>query len=68
MTFNWSTYHPSIIEILIVAGTFAFVSMMILLFSKVAPLIPIYDIKEGQILKDTIRIGKVEVPAVKRED
>ena len=68
LTFNWSTYHPSIIEILIVVGTFAFVSMLILLFSKVAPLIPIYDVKEGQILKDKITIGKVDVPAVKREE
>jgi molybdopterin-containing oxidoreductase family membrane subunit len=68
LTFNWSTYHPSVIEILIVVGTFAFVSMMILLFSKVAPLIPIYDVKEGQILRDTIKIGKVEVPAVRREE
>jgi hypothetical protein len=42
--------------------------MMILLFSRVAPLIPIYDVKEGQILKDTIKIGKVEVPAVMREE
>jgi molybdopterin-containing oxidoreductase family membrane subunit len=63
MSFNWSTYHPSIIEILIVVGTFAFVSMMVLLFAKVAPLVPLYDIKEGQILKDYIQIGKVRVPS-----
>ena len=68
LTFNWSTYHPSIIEILIIGGTFAFVAMMILLFSKVFPLIPLSDVKEGEMLRDEIQIGKVRVPAVKREE
>ncbi|MCH7552850.1 MAG: polysulfide reductase NrfD [Chloroflexi bacterium] len=68
LTFNWSTYHPSIIEILLVVGSFAFVGMMVLLFSRVFPLIPLYDIKEGELLREEIKIGKVSVPAVMREE
>ncbi len=66
-TFDWSTYHPSVIEILIVVGTFALVALGLLLFSKVFPLIPLYDMKEGQVLADEVKIGRKKVPAVIKE-
>ena len=68
LTFDWSTYHPSIFEIIMVIGTFAFVFLMLLLFSKVFPLIPIFDVKEGQVLSDTIQVGRRTVPALKVEE
>ncbi len=68
LTFNWSTYHPSIIEILLIVGSFAFVGFLVLMFSKFFPLIPLYDIKEGEILRDEIKVGKAVVPATKREE
>lgn len=64
----WYTYGPSAIEITIIGGTFALVLMLFLLFAKAFPLIPIFDIKEGQILKDQIQVGKIQVPAVIREE
>ncbi len=67
-TFVWGTYRPSIIEILMVIGSFAFVFMMVLLFSKVFPLIPIFDQKEGNVLKAEKRIGRRKVPAIVREE
>ncbi len=67
LTFVWSTYHPSIIEILIVIGTFALVSLGLLAFSKLFPLIPIFDIKEGMIVADEIQVGRIKVPAVIKE-
>jgi hypothetical protein len=39
----------------------------ILLFAKIFPIIPLFDIKEGQILKREARIGRARVPAVIRE-
>ena len=66
--FDWYTYAPSPVEIVIVIGTFAMVGMLLLLFAKVFPLIPLYDIKEGEILKTEIQIGRRTVPAVIRED
>ena len=69
-TFNfaWYTYAPSPVEIVIIIGTFALVSMLMLLAAKVFPLIPLYDIKEGELLKTEIQIGRRTVPAVVREE
>ena len=67
-TFNWYTYKPSSVEWIIVGSTFALVSLLMLLIARVVPLIPLYDIKEAEILRTEIKIGRVTVPAVVRED
>ena len=67
-TFTWNTYAPSVAEGIIITATFALVSMLMLLFSRIFPLIPLYDIKEGEILKTQIQVGRRVVPAVFRED
>ena len=67
LTFDWGTYHPSIIEILIVVETFAFVALGMLLFAKMFPLIPVFDIKEGMVIRDEIKIGRRMVPATIHE-
>ena len=66
--FAWYTYAPSPVEVVIIIGTFALVCMLMLLFAKVFPLIPLYDIKEGEILKTEIQIGRRRVPATFREE
>jgi molybdopterin-containing oxidoreductase family membrane subunit len=68
LTFDWYTYRPSPVEWIIIVGTFALVSMLMLTIARVVPLIPLYDIKEGEILRTEIKIGRVTVPAVFRED
>ena len=68
LTFDWYTYRPSSVEWIIIIGTFALVSMLMLTIARVVPLIPLYDIKEGEILRTEIKIGRVTVPAVFRED
>jgi molybdopterin-containing oxidoreductase family membrane subunit len=68
LTFDWYTYRPSSVEWIIITGTFALVSMLMLIIARVVPLIPLYDIKEGEILRTEIKIGRVTVPAVFRED
>jgi molybdopterin-containing oxidoreductase family membrane subunit len=67
MTFDWGTYHPSIVEILMVAATFAWVALGMLLFAKVFPLIPLFDVKEGMVAKDEVKVGRRTVPASMRE-
>ena len=67
-TFNWQTqYFPQPIEWVLVAFSFAMVATGILLFAKIFPIIPLFDIKEGQILKQEVKIGRRSVPAVIRE-
>ena len=66
-TFDWGSYQPSIVEILMVAATFAWVGLGMLVFSRLFPLIPLFDIKEGMVFRDEIKIGRVTVPASIRE-
>ena len=68
LEFSWTDYAPSAIEITIIGGTFALVCVLMLIFAKIFPLIPLYDIKEGEVLRDEIRIGRRSVPAVVREE
>lgn len=65
--FDWGSYQPSIIEILMVTATFAWVILGMLVFAKIFPLIPLFDIKEGMIFRDEIKIGRRTVPASIRE-
>jgi len=66
--FDWSTYHPSIVEIIIVVTAYALVFLLLLTFAKLFPLIPLFDVKEGQTLSDEIVIGKRRVPALRVEE
>ena len=66
-TFAWGSYHPSIIEILMTTALFAWVAMGMLLFAKVFPLVPVFDVKEGMVVRDEIKIGRRTVPATIRE-
>ena len=65
--FDWGSYHPSIIEILMTAMLFAWVAMGMLLFTKFFPLIPLFDVKEAMVGRDEIKIGRRTVPASIRE-
>jgi molybdopterin-containing oxidoreductase family membrane subunit len=60
-------YVPRWPEYTVVLASFAMVTLGVLVFSKFFPIIPIFDIKEGQVLKDEVQIGRVRVPAVMRE-
>ena len=67
-TFDWGTYHPSFVEIVIVVAGFALVMLLLMLFAKAFPLIPLFDIKEGQTLSDNIQVGRKNVPALRVEE
>ena len=67
LVFNWGTYHPSIVEILMVAATFAWVAFGMLVFSKIFPLVPLFDVKEAMVGRDEIKVGRATVPASIRE-
>ena len=67
LTFSYSTYIPSISEVILVIASFAFVMVGVLVFAKVVPIMPAVDIKEGMILTRKMQIGRVQVPATVRE-
>ena len=66
--FSWGSYTPSWVEITIIVACFSLIFLLIMGFAKVFPLIPLFDIKEGQILSDEIQIGKRTVPALRIEE
>lgn len=67
LTFNWGSYQPSIIEILMVTAIFALVALGMLIFSRIFPLVPLFDVKEAMVLRDEVTIGRRKVPASIRE-
>ena len=67
LTFQYGEYIPSWGDITVVVATFALVAVGVLTFSKIFPIIPTADVKEGLILADKIKIGRVQVPATRRE-
>ncbi|MBI2858534.1 MAG: polysulfide reductase NrfD [Chloroflexi bacterium] len=67
-SFSWGTYAPRPIELVIVAATFAVVLLGLVVFARLFPLIPVYDIKEGQVLHQDIPVGRARVEGVVREE
>jgi Ni/Fe-hydrogenase subunit HybB-like protein len=67
LTFNYTTYFPGVAEIALVVGSFGWVAMLLMLFSKFFPLIPLWEQKEGQVFRDEIKVGKRTIPAIIKE-
>jgi len=66
--FTWvNTYVPRPVEYLFTAASVALVCAGLLVFAKVLPIVPLWDVKEGQVLKRTLRFGRAAIPAVLRE-
>ncbi|MEX0763436.1 MAG: NrfD/PsrC family molybdoenzyme membrane anchor subunit [Dehalococcoidia bacterium] len=66
--FSWEGYAPSIVEWAILAWSFAWVSFLMLLFSRFFPLVPLFEQKESQVFTTDVKIGRATVPAILREE
>ncbi len=62
LPFNWVNYTPHWPEITITIATFAFLGFLYILWSRVAPIIPLWEVHEGQALQTTRRIGRAVLP------
>jgi molybdopterin-containing oxidoreductase family membrane subunit len=62
LPFDWGIYIPHLPEILITIGAFCLVGFGYLLFSRLFPLIPVWEVQEGQLLQGLKRIGRALVP------
>jgi Ni/Fe-hydrogenase subunit HybB-like protein len=66
--FTWvGAYQPQPVEYVITVGAFALVALGILLFAKVFPIVPLWDVKEGQVLQQEVRVGRRKLPATIHE-
>ena len=62
LPFSWGVYIPRA-GVLMTVALFAMVALSYILFSRVVPLIPVWEILEGQILKGIQRIGRALIPS-----
>jgi Ni/Fe-hydrogenase subunit HybB-like protein len=68
MPFNWGTYRPTWVELSIVAMTFAGFALLYILFSRIFPYVPVWEIKEGRLRYTMVRIGRLLVPTAAELD
>jgi Ni/Fe-hydrogenase subunit HybB-like protein len=61
LPFSWGVYIPRS-GVLLTIGCMAMVVLLYMLFSRFVPLIPVWEVLEGQILQGLRRIGRALVP------
>ena len=61
--FAWDDYYPRI-ELVISVGSLCLFLLLYALASRLIPLIPVWEVQEGQMAFRMRRIGKTEVPSV----
>jgi Ni/Fe-hydrogenase subunit HybB-like protein len=67
MPFTWRLYIPRI-EIFLTIGNFAFFFLLYMLASRIIPLIPVWEVQEGQQVHTLRKVGKVELPTISEMD
>jgi len=61
--FQWGDYGPRI-ELVISVGSLSLFLLLYALASRLIPLIPVWEVVEGQHATQLRRIGKAKVPTV----
>jgi molybdopterin-containing oxidoreductase family membrane subunit len=62
--FTWvTTYEPRPIEYVFTAAAFGLVALGVLLFAKLLPIIPLWEIREGRLLEQEVRTVRLREPA-----
>ncbi|HEX8087511.1 MAG TPA: NrfD/PsrC family molybdoenzyme membrane anchor subunit, partial [Blastocatellia bacterium] len=49
LTFNWGSYRPTFVEIVLTAGTFAYFVLLYSVFTRLFPIIAVWEYKEGLV-------------------
>ncbi len=63
MPFTWKLYEPGI-EIYLTIGTFSMFLLFYMIASRLIPLIPVWEVQEGQMVHTLRKVGKANVPTV----
>jgi Ni/Fe-hydrogenase subunit HybB-like protein len=62
LPFDWGQYVPHAAEILMTIGAFSLIGLLFLIFVKLFPIIPMWEVQEGQMLHALRRLGALVVP------
>jgi molybdopterin-containing oxidoreductase family membrane subunit len=68
LPFSWGNYRPTWVEISVVMMTFAGFILLYILFSRIFPYVPVWEIKEGRLRYTLRRIGRLLVPTAAEID
>ncbi len=68
LPFDWGDYTPRLVEVSIVFGTLCLFLLLYTIMSRLIPLIPVWEVQEGQMAHKLVKIGKTEVPSVTELD
>ncbi|MGZ9165488.1 MAG: hypothetical protein ACXW4U_09950, partial [Anaerolineales bacterium] len=63
MPFTWRLYQPNI-EIFLTIGTFSMFLLFYMIASRLIPLIPVWEVQEGQMVHTLRKVGKTQVPTI----
>jgi Ni/Fe-hydrogenase subunit HybB-like protein len=63
MPFTWRLYQPGV-EIFLTIGTFALFLLFYMIASRLVPLIPVWEVQEGQMTHTLRKVGKDHVPTI----
>ena len=63
MPFTWKLYQPRI-EIFLTIGTFSLFLLFYMAASRLIPLIPVWEVQEGQMTHSMRKVGKTQVPTI----
>jgi len=63
MPFTWRLYQPGV-EIPLGIGTLAFFILLYMIASRLVPLVPVWEVQEGQMAHGLRRFGKATVTTV----
>ena len=63
MPFTWKLYEPRI-EIFLTIGTFSLFLLFYMIASRLIPLIPVWEVQEGQMTHSLRKVGKAELPTI----
>ena len=63
MPFTWRLYQPGI-EIPLSIGTLAFFILLYMIASRLIPLVPVWEVQEGQMAHSVRKFGKETVVTV----
>jgi molybdopterin-containing oxidoreductase family membrane subunit len=66
-TFNWGTYKPTWVELTLTAGTFGYFVLLYAIFTRLFPIIAVWEYKEGLPLGEHGEPTVVELPDAELE-
>jgi len=68
MPFVWHTYFPSWVEMSIAAAAFAGFALLYTIFAKYFPIMAVTDVRELEVRKAHVPLGRAKVPAIAGDD